>query len=112
MNAAEAGHGGQVVLPNSRRGNGGSGVGGDGGVRPSSPEYCLPVYCDSSTTAGSAGDMAVVGSGRNQLRARGREGGRGRRGGGEEGIRYGGGGEVRIGGGRQSRGETRRGMGH
>ena len=89
-------------------GNDGSGVGGGGDVCHTPPEYRHPVYCNSydtgamsggGATSGSAGDTELVGSDRNQLRARVRERGGedmgvgGREGEGER-IRDGSGGEA------------------
>ena len=61
-----------------------SGVVGGGGIRNPPPEYCCPVYCNSSDTVSiygggamdsSAVDTAVVGSVQTQFRERGQEGG-------------------------------------
>ena len=81
---AEAVHNVHMGLPTDESGNFDIGVGGGVDVHPTLPEYHHPVYCHSYDTRamsggrvkyGSVSNTAMVGVGRNQLWARGWEGG-------------------------------------
>ena len=49
-------------VPNLGGGNGGSGTRGGGDIRPKTPEYHSPVYCDSSDTGAVSGGEAAAGN--------------------------------------------------